>query len=78
MRERNVSRCICPARFAQSHKLNIVDYVSVRDYFCFGSECACWLWTIDPDDAKDCGEKPSGRCGMAYASQDMMDDVTTE
>ena len=45
---------------------------------CCGSRCACWLWTLDPDEAKEQGEHATGRCGLAHDSQDLIDDVTTE
>ena len=45
---------------------------------CCGHICACWLWTLDPDTAKEQREHATGRCGLARDSQDMIDDVTTE
>ena len=67
MRERKASKCWCPQSAGQGN-------------MCFGHGCACWLWTLDPDEAKEQGEHATGRCGLAHDSQDLIDDVpvTTE
>jgi hypothetical protein len=69
VRERNSGDCMCP------HSVGRPDCIGI---WCLGHRCACWLWTLDPDEAKEQGEHATGRCGLAHDSQDLIDDVTTE
>ena len=78
MRERKANSCTCPHKSPVESTQIAINLVVVSDQWCVGSLCACWLWTLDPDTAKEQREHATGRCGLARDSQDMIDDVTTE